>query len=141
MEPSVTDASSIWLVVVFAVFAMVSASMATNNGSSDSSYARLELSNGSSICALGSPSLVLRLQDLDLPVINITPPSESTLCAWKCQREPNCICFNWKSCSNYCEFFAYVPTKCTIQHGCIHYTVRLCLISSSPSDTRITAFR
>lgn len=125
MESPVTEASSVWLFVVFAVSAISSASLAANNGSSGSSYARLELPNGSSICAIGSPFLVLRIQDLDLPVINKAPPSESTLCAWKCHREPNCIRFNWKPCSNCCEFYAYAPTKCTVQHDCIHFVVRL----------------
>ena len=92
------------------------------------SFKAIRSGNLTSLCAIDAPIEVIRVEDLNLPTINVVSPSPETLCAWRCTRDSNCTGFNWKPCYNECEFYFYVPKVCQTIAGCTHYGV--CIVLS-----------
>lgn len=88
------------------------------------SYKKTQCSNGTVVCAEGSPTATIPLDQLyAIPSSSKSCLSPAVLCAWQCDQDLNCTNFNYKYYSGTCEMFHYTPTDCSITSGCHHVQV------------------
>src|SRR6218665_3246736 len=87
---------------------------------------RLSLTNGSSLCAVDAPSLIVPLH-LDYTVtssIDAQEPScvpDALKCAWICRQGRNCTSYN--QALRRCELYYYRPLNYAVNTTCAHYRV------------------
>jgi len=68
--------------------------------------------NGTAMCALDQPSLVIPFDQLfPLPSGSCSPVG--VRCAYQCALDPDCTNFNHKTDKRKCELFYYTPKNCS----------------------------
>ena len=78
--------------------------------------------NGTVMCALDQPSLVIPFDQLySLPSGSCSPIG--VRCAWQCALDSNCTNFNYREDQGRCELFHYAPQNCSTVSKCNHLQV------------------
>lgn len=88
------------------------------------SFVKTFLVNGTTLCAVGDPSLVISVNQWSVIQNGFGSCIPNGVnCAWRCTQDPSCTNFNYKEDLGLCELFYYTPTVCTIKLGCSHSQV------------------
>src|SRR6218665_62807 len=78
--------------------------------------------NGTVMCALDKPSLVIPFDQLSpLPSGSCSPIG--VRCAWQCTLDPDCTNFNYREDQRSCDLFYYTPNICSISHECFYLQI------------------
>src|SRR6218665_1058294 len=90
---------------------------------------RLSLTDGSSLCAVDAPSLIVPL-DLGYTVTSSIDAQEPSCvpdvlrCAWICRQDKNCMSYNYNQALRRCELYYYRPLNYALNTTCAHYRVK-----------------
>ena len=100
--------------------------MYTEAANSAKSFKYTQNLNGTMMCALDQPSLVIPFEKLSsLPSGSCLPVG--VRCAWQCTLDPDCTNFNYREDQMICELFYYTPDICSISQDCFHMHVSDCI--------------
>ena len=94
------------------------------------SFKKMTSLTGSDVCAVDKPTLIFNVtaDAAAGPSSACVPPAVQ--CAWRCQREPVCIGYNYKVDLQRCELHFYLPTNFTNSgnSSCTYFWVSFRLI-------------
>ena len=112
------------LVYVFLILTMMTT---TISGLQHKTFKKAAFANGTSVCAVDSPSKVVYTGNISvlLPVSSAgkgcIPPS--VLCSYECQQDQNCTSYNYDDGENACQLFDYAPINFEISTTCEYHQV------------------
>ena len=102
--------------------------MSTSSGLQQKTFKKAAFANGTTVCAVDSPSKVLSMENISaiLPVSaaaakGCIPPS--ALCSYRCQMDQSCTSYNYDDTENECQLFYYTPINFKISTTCEYYQV------------------
>src|SRR6218665_1977281 len=120
------DSSLETLICLFLILTMVTS---TISGLQHKTFKKAAFANGTSVCAVDTPSKVVYMGNIGLSVMLpvsaavkvCIPPS--ALCSYECLKDQNCTSYNYDDEENACELFDYTPINFKISTTCEYHQV------------------
>src|SRR6218665_222503 len=109
------------------LFLILTMMASTISGLQHKTFKKAAFANGTSVCAVDSPSKVVYTENISvlLPFSSAgkgcIPPS--VLCSYECLKDQNCTSYNYDNRENACQLFDYAPINFEISTTCEYHQV------------------
>src|SRR6218665_1460264 len=119
--------SSLETLIYMYLFLILIMMASTISGLKHKTFKKAAFANGTSVCAVDSPSKVVYTGNISvlLPVSSAAkgcmPPS--VLCCYECLKDQNCTSYNYDDGENACQLFDYAPINFKISTTCEYHQV------------------
>src|SRR6218665_3387375 len=111
------------------LFLILTMMTSTISGLQHKTFKKAAFANGTSVCAVDSPSKVVYTGNIHVSVVSqvstaakgCIPPS--VLCCYECLKDQNCTSYNYDDGENACQLFDYAPINFKISTTCEYHQV------------------